>query len=371
MSKIKVCIVGCGRIASLNVLGYLNNPDAELYALSDVSEENARKFAEEHHIVPKKIYTDFNDVCNDPEINLIDILVPHHLHCDMVVRACNAKKHVSIQKPMALSLVECDKMIAAAKENGVKLKVYENFVFYPPYVKAKELMDAGEIGEPLTIRIKMVAGQRGQSWKIDPKTWAWRMQEETCGGGPLVFDDGNHKFSIARYFMGDPEEVFAFIDQTPLKGATFTKSDGSVIQFYEDAPAIISWKCKDSKRYGVFDITFAEDLKIDTKYYACDERVEITGSKGVIWINHCTGNMQKEPAVILYRDNETVSYQAIKDDWSESFIASTKDFIEAIVKDKPAWPSGEEGRENVKFSLAAIRSSCEKRRVTIDEMEQY
>ncbi|MGI6776673.1 MAG: hypothetical protein ACOX7R_01185 [Acetivibrionales bacterium] len=90
------------------------------------------------------------------------------------------------------------------------------------------------------------------------------MKEETCGGGPLVFDDGYHKFSIAKYLMGDVEKVFAWIDKTDVIPGVF----------YEDAPAMITWKYKDSKRYGFMDVTFSKDLYINTDYYVCDERVE-------------------------------------------------------------------------------------------------
>lgn len=369
MEKVKACIVGCGRIATLNVMGYKDNPDGELYAVCDLNREKAEEFAK--LTGAKKVYTNYEDVLNDKDIDMVDLLVPHNLHCKMTVQACEAGKHVSVQKPMALSLEECDEMIAAAKKAGVKLKVYENFVFYPPYRKAKELIDAGEIGEPLTIRLKMVAGNNKWGWKVDPATWAWRMEEEQSGGGELVFDDGNHKFSIARYFMGEPETVFAFIGKSLMEGEIFTKKDGTQVQFYQDAPSMITWKCKDSEKCGVFDITWSKDMEIRSDYYACDERVEITGTKGVIWITRCTGKFLQIPTVILYRDGETIEFNGLRDDWSDSFIDSTKDFIEAIKYDRPAFPSGEEGREVLKFSLAAMKSAAEKRPIDMDTMDDY
>ena len=143
MAKLKFCIVGCGRIATLNILGYKDHPDAEIYAVCDHDRNKAELMAIETRA--QKIYTDYNQVLNDKDIDAIDLLVPHHLHRSMVIAACNAKKHVSVQKPMALTVAECDEMIKAAKDNGVKLKVFENFIFYPTIVKAKKLIDAGEI----------------------------------------------------------------------------------------------------------------------------------------------------------------------------------------------------------------------------------
>jgi len=369
MGKIRSCIVGCGRISTLHVLGYQENPDAEIYAVCDTNLDRAQALAGETGA--QKVYTNLDEICNDRNVDMVELLVPHHLHCEFTIRLCEAGKHVSVQKPMALNLLECDRMIAAAKKAGVKLRVYENFIFYPPYMKAKELIMSGEIGEPLTIRLKMLAGSNNYGWKVDPATWAWRMEEAACGGGPLVFDDGNHKFSIARFFMGEPEKVFAFIDKTPVEGVMYTKADGSEVQFYEDAPAMITWKYKGGGKYGFFDITYAPELEVNSNYYACDERVEITGSKGVIWLTRCTGKMQQVPALTMFRNNMTISFDNLKDDWSYSFINATKDFIEAIRDDRDPILNGEGGREVLKFSLAAIQSAKEEKQVYLDDMDSY
>jgi predicted dehydrogenase len=337
----------------LNVLGYKDHPNAEIFAVCDQDRARAEAFAAQTGA--RKIYTDYKYALDDKDIDVIDLLVPHHLHHNMVIAACNAKKHISVQKPMALTAAECDDMIEAAKTNGVKLKVFENFVFYPPIVKAKQLVDAGEIGDISTIRLKMVAASFRHGWKVENATWLWRMEESTCGGGPLVFDDGYHKFSLAYHFLGQPEKVFAFIDATPIQGAVFQKPDGSKVQFYEDAPAMITWKAK-GHRYGVFDITYSPELEVNTDYYSCDERVEITGTRGIIWVTRCTGKMLQEPAITLYRDGETKCWHAMRDDWADSFIDSTKDFVEAIIKDRPPVLTGEDGREVLRFALGAMES---------------
>lgn len=355
MRKIKVCIVGVGRIATLNVLGYKDNPDAEIYAVCSRSEEKGRQAAGEWNA--QKVYTDYDEMLKDPEIDMIELLTPHHLHCEMTIKACEAGKHVSVQKPMAMGLEEADRMIEAAKKAGVKLKIYENFMFYPPYVKAKQLIDEGVIGEPITMRYKMNAGKQTLGWSVPDDTWKWRMEEATCGGGPLVFDDGYHKFSIARFLMGDVEKVTAWIDTTDVIPGVF----------YEDAPAMVMWKYKNAKKYGIMDITYSEDLIIDTDYYSCDERVEVTGTKGVLWVTRCTGKMLQIPTLIVYKDGQITTFEGLRDDWADSFIDSTLDFIDAIKNDRDPKLTGEDGREILKFALAAIQSSKEKREIYLDE----
>ena len=201
--KTEIRIGGLRRIATLHAKGYMDREDAELYGVFDVMRPAAEKFAREYGI--PKIYESYDELLADSQIVGVELLVPHHLHCEMTIRACEAKKHVSVQKPMALTLVECDRMIAAACKNGVILKVFENFVCYPPYVLAKKMIDEGEIGEPLGMRYKMNDGgllsrnisdakERAErigvkagkdlpetGWEIDKKSLGWRMTMRSPG----------------------------------------------------------------------------------------------------------------------------------------------------------------------------------------------
>ncbi len=117
------------------------------------------------------MYTDYGKLLADPEIDLVELLVPHHLHAPMTIAACRAGKHVSVQKPMALTVQEADAMIEAAQWAEVVLCVHENFVFYPPAVRAKEMIEAGEIGEPQMIRMHVSTGTRQTSWKVPLSAW--------------------------------------------------------------------------------------------------------------------------------------------------------------------------------------------------------
>ena len=379
---IKIVLIGCGRIATLHVLGYENNPDAELYGVYDKDKKKAVEFAEKYGIA--KVYDSYEQVLQDSVVNAVELLVPHFLHCEMTVQACEAKKHVSVQKPMAMNLAECDTMIAAAKKNGVKLKVFENFIFYPPYQLAKKMLDDGEIGEPVSIRYKMNTGSLGSinapgagarakiagvdmvaaglketGWKVDPKSWAWRMNDTLSGGGPLVFDDGYHKFSVIMHMFGDVEKVYAWIDTTAVLPG-----------LYQDCPATIMWKHKSGKQVGVMDIVDSKDMYINSKYYCCDERMEITGSRGIIWVTRCTASMMPELApVVMYKDGKVTEYKDMPADWGDSFKNSTLDLIDALKNDREPVLSGERGREVLKFSLATIDSANKKQEMYLDHYE--
>lgn len=160
---IGVGIVGCGRISDLHELGYRGREDARNVAVCDCVKRRARRKAKAWGV--DRVYTDFQELLSDPEIDVVELLVPHHLHAQMTVSACLAGKHVSIQKPMARTVTEADEMIEAAERAGVILRISEDFVFYPPHVRAKEMIEAGEIGEPYMIRIHLnraLPTQRGR-----------------------------------------------------------------------------------------------------------------------------------------------------------------------------------------------------------------
>lgn len=148
-------------------------------------------------------YTDYRQLLADPDIDAVEVLVPHHLHAPIGIAALDAGKHVSMQKPMAVTVAECAALIDAARRSGRVFRVFENFIYYPPMLKAKALLDSGAIGEPLPIRIKVVQGNMGKGWKVPFTRWGWRFDPVQGGHGRVLFDYGYHFFNLARWFMGE------------------------------------------------------------------------------------------------------------------------------------------------------------------------
>ena len=209
----------------------------------------------------------------------------------------------------------------------------------------KPCIDNGEIGDLLTIRVKSNSGVSQTEWQVPAAARAWRLNPEECGGGPLVFDDGHHKFALGWHFMGSPQEVHAWIGRTEIAPGDFL-----------DAPAIVSWKFPNN-RYGSLEAVYSPELQLDTQHYAQDDRIEITGSKGVIWVTRGHGKMMDLPPVLLYKDRETRGFSDMPVGWEHSFINSTKHFIGAYFAGEPPSLTGEEGREVLQFALAAQESA--------------
>ncbi len=336
---VRMGIVGLGRIADLHAKAYRHCDLARLHAVCDLDETLARRRASEWGA--RRVYTDYRALLADPEVDAVEILTPHHLHREMAIAACRAGKHVSVQKPMALSVEDCDRMIEAARASGVVLRVYENNVFYPPHVKAKAWIQDGAIGEPLSIRLRMAAGGKG-GWHIPLRSWLWRLNEQTCGGGPTIFDDGYHKFSMALHLLGPVETVHAWID----------RSFGVI-----DAPAVITFRYADRRAVGLIEATVSPQMFVRSRYYPVDERIEVTGTVGVLWVTRCAGRLLEEPPLLLYRDGEVRACEALRADWLDSFIDATCHFARSLIHGEPPMLSGEQGREVTRFALAALRSA--------------
>ncbi|MFW9820359.1 MAG: Gfo/Idh/MocA family protein [Candidatus Thorarchaeota archaeon] len=373
MEKLKVGIIGCGVIFDLNVLGYLDRDDIEITCLCDTKTRRAKKKVEKFKLSPEvRIYSDYKNMLDKQNIDILEILLPHNLHCEVTLYA--AKKNIlgiSVQKPMANSIRECDKMIDACNKNKIKLKVFENFTFYPPIKRAKELLQKGVIGEVNSIHIKTIEGTKG-GWDISSTTWIWRLDPKLCGGGlecgsPFVFDDGFHKFWLAVYLAGAKiEKVYSWIDRYNNL----------------DIPAYIMWKYTPPKNtkfgvpsYGTMEYNYCLNMTLPSPYYPEEDFITITGSKGVMWINQATsaGNIMSEsgifPPILIFKDGQIETIKDIERDWKYGFINSTHHFIDAIRNDKVPILSGAEGKYVTQFALATLKSSIEGKEICPEDMK--
>jgi predicted dehydrogenase len=243
-------------------------------------------------------------------------------------------------------------MIAATDKAGVLLRIYENFVHYAPAKKVKELLEADEIGKPVMLRMHINTGNSPKGWKIPLDAWIWRFNEKKSGGGELVFDHGYHLFSLAYDLMGQAKRVYAWIDGTPV-------APGVKI----DAPATIMFEFKQPHTFGVFDIAHTPGIRMDSKYYSDDDRVEVVGEKGNLFINRYTTRTLDLPEVMLFKDGKTTAIPVEGVTWEDSFIATTRHLIDVIQHGGEPKLDGRTGKAVLQFTLAAQISAREHREV--------
>jgi len=356
-----------GDVSNLNVLGYLHSQDTELVAVSDTDIKRAGEKLERWGLRTVKIYTDYKKMIDHEDLDIVEILTPHHLHAAMTEYCARAGvPGISVQKPLAHTILDCENMIQVCKKKNVKLKLYENFRFYPIYLKAKELLNSGIIGELLNFRINTLAAG-GPSMYVHLKSFRWRTDTETCGGLPYIYDDGIHKFSMALWLMNQErfEKVFSWIDY--FNGT-------------QDIPSYVLWKypkihSDDPPKYGIMEITLAPNLYYPSNYYYCDEYIEISGSKGIMWINQCTcgGNFVSKspqyPPIVVYVDGEVKTYgDKLPRDWRYSFINSTEHFINVVKNGGTPIYTGEQGKNLCICAKMPYISQQQKRSVFWEEI---
>jgi len=357
----------CRVIFDLNVLGYLNNEDVEITCLCNRTIDKAKDKIKKFKLhKDTRIYSDYKEILDKEELDIVEILLPHHLHAEVVIYAAKkGVKAISVQKPMALSLEQADEMINECKKSQSILSIYENFMHTPHILKAKELLDADYIGDPSSIRIKTAMGAMG-GWKVPESANKWRTNPKMVGGAekgsPILLDNGWHAFALASWIFGEEiEKVFAWTGN--YKGL--------------DAPAYVMFKYKQSTehiipQYGHMEFSLMPEMQIPSKYYPTDEFIEIIASRGIMKINQGTsiGNMMSESKIfapiVIIRDGKVESYGNFDNDWKISFIEATKHFVDVAKGKTEPLLSGEDARKILKFNLAAIKSAQISKEVILD-----
>ncbi|MBN2056122.1 Gfo/Idh/MocA family oxidoreductase [bacterium] len=336
---LRVGLVGVGDITSLHFEAYRHTDRAGIVAICDVDRDLLERRRREWNI--EWVTTDYRMLLDDPSIDIIEVNTPHVLHKDIVVEALAAGKHVACQKPPATTLSDCAAIITAAESaaaGGTRFRVLENFVFYPPYVMAKQLIDQGEIGVPLAIRLKLGTGLFGSRW-IPLKTELWHLLESERGIGQAIFDDGYHKLSMAIHLLGEIEAVQGYIDRTFV---------------YIDEPAQLIWRYSRCDALGSFDTAFSPNLYTASPYFPADERIEVTGTTGTIILNCCTARISDDPPLVLHKDGRRLLFDDLETDWQAGFTAAIGDFPAAILENRDTLISARRATDIVRFAYALI-----------------
>jgi predicted dehydrogenase len=350
-----VAIIGCGQISDLHAAAYTDRSDARIVALIDRDTRLAQAKRDCWGVPGAAVYEDYREALERDDVHLAEILVPHDLHYEIAVAALQAGKHVSLQKPMTTTLADADRLVEADDSAAGRFRVFENFLFYPPVQRAKEIIDSGELGDIASVAIRGIGGYSDSSWP--PPAQPWRFDASRCGGGPAVFDDGHHMFAIAMHLVGPIARVHSWIKTTewePGKKA--------------DIPALVSWEYA-SGALGSWLVTSSPGLYIHTGQYAQNDSVEVTGTRGVMWVTRGHGHLTDLPPVIVATGRQIRYHQDLDADWAVSFRRSSHHFLDAITTGQPAVLPARTAREILRVSFAAEQSAAQNGPVTIRPAE--
>jgi predicted dehydrogenase len=206
MKKIRWGLIGCGDISERRIAPALSDLTmCDLVAINRARFELAEAFAKKFGA--GKWYATWQELIRDDEIDAVYIAVPVFLHAEISIAAAEHGKHVLCEKPMAMNVNECDRMIEACRANGVRLGVAYYRYFYPLFNRIRQIMQSGEIGKPVLIQVN--AFENFNPKPGEPRYWL--MQKDKAGGGPM-FDFGCHRIEVLLHLFGPVSDVEGFRD---------------------------------------------------------------------------------------------------------------------------------------------------------------
>ena len=196
MNEVRIGVIGAGRISHVMAAAHAQVPESRLVGVFDVVRGASERLAEKFGI--PRIYDSYQEMLASDEIDAVLVCTPTFLHERIVIDAADAGKHVFCQKPMALTLEQCERMNEAAVRNGVVLQVGFMIRFTPPFAEVKERIDSGEIGDLIAIRSAVFGWEPTAEWFYDPEQ-----------GGGLLIDTIIHTFDLYRWYAGEVETIYA------------------------------------------------------------------------------------------------------------------------------------------------------------------
>jgi len=321
---IRVAVIGCGVMGRYHARVYSELPRVKLLATADILEEKAKDAAKEFGA--EKWYTDYHQLLARPDIDAVSIVVPDHLHRDPTVEAAKAGKAVLLEKPIATTLEDADAIIGAVKRAGVPFLVGHILRFDYNYVKAKEYVERGSIGDPISIWTR----------RNNPITSPRRLAAWLKETSPLLFL-GVHDIDIMRWILGsDIERVYAEAKSEVLRDLGVEDAVWALLRF----------------KGGT--IGALETIWVLPSTMSLDSKLELVGTRGSLWISHPSGGFtfwgQGGPETFSYY--EPVIHGQMKG-YLRDEIAH---FINCVEGKEEPLVSAEDARAAVEAALAMHRS---------------
>jgi predicted dehydrogenase len=381
MKTVRVGLVGSGFISTIHAEALRRVPGAELFAVCSPTGDHALSFARKHGI--PHWFTDIRKMLEAPEIDLVVLGCPNHLHCVYTEFAAAAGKHVVCEKPLCRSLAEADRMIAACRGAKVKLMYAEELCFTPKYVRLKQLADDGALGTVYMVK---------QCEKHDGPHSPWFWDVGKSGGG-VTLDMGCHAFEFFRWILGKPAAA------KPAKKSGKARTVDRQTQSHETAPGEIvplvrpralsvyadmdTFVHKDKTKgedHAVILVRFAgpqgEVLGVAEESWAkkggMDDTAEVYGSGGVAYADLLQGN-----SILTYSDagysyavekagtTRGWSFTAFEELWNYGFPQEFAHFVDCVANNRTPLVTGEDGKAVLEIILAAYESARTGRKVEL------
>ncbi|WP_282940818.1 Gfo/Idh/MocA family oxidoreductase [Paenibacillus sp. RC67] len=331
--KIKFAIIGAGVIAPLHARAIQLHPEAELVAIVDSVMEKAQKLADEYSV--PFIYEHIDQLLQQCDVDAVCICLPSGLHSEVTIAAAEAGKHVLCEKPLDITLANMDGMIAACRNNNVKLATVFQKRTTELAIQTRQAVKEGKLG-------KLVLGDAYLKYYRSPeyyKSADWRGTWEVDGGGALM-NQGVHGVDIIRWIMGDVDSVFAY-------AAPIVRD----IEVEDTAVAVVRYK---NGAFGVIQGATSVNPGQEPRFEIHGEHGSIIYADSGIKLWKTLDGEEPPAASSEHKAEGSDNPQAISEDGHYILI---DDLIHAIREDREPLISGEEARKSVELILAIYESA--------------
>ena len=337
--NLNLVVIGCSMMAQRHMEGVVNNEGVTLYAVCDTAKDRVAECMEKFNVAIG-VY-DYKELVNDPNVDGAIIVTPDYLHVEMTVAFLRAGKAVLCEKPMALTLEECEEMIRAEKETNGNLMIGQVCRCTPAFMMAKDLVASGKIGELVFVESEYAHNYgvaRGYNdWRVDPRRHGF------IGGGC-------HAVDLLRWIAGDPTEVTALANHKILTDWPVDDTSIAIYKFPNNVmgKVFVSIGCR--RNYTMRSVFYGTKGTI-----ICDNTsptLTLFVDDGASLAEHQEGSYTVPQELPVNVNNHNVT-------------AEIDQFVKALVAGKPMPVSSMEGASTVAVCCASVESAKTGSTVTI------
>lgn len=336
---LNVGIIGAGLVVQgAHVKAFESRDDVRVVAIADPCEPYRRAVGERLHCT--NLHADYRRVLDDASVQALDICLPHFMHEQVVLDAFQAGKDVLLEKPIAMTFEQADRMIGVAHTAGRKFYVALNQRFYPAHGKLKAVIDSGVYGKPFLALCQLVGDELGRM--NNPNSWKGKW--DLAGGGALI-DTGTHIIDLVLWWFGRPRTVSCHWGRFIVTAENKADDNVAVTLGYDDliVQLCVSYSCK------------TDPWRETKQVYFPDASIHIT--------------MDPDTPILIGKDRrplEPVPTDEMKSWWDGSVAAGINHWLDCFAgKAQPRF-GPEAARDALELILLAYRAAAEQRTIALD-----
>ena len=348
METLRTALVGCGKVGHLHAKALGSAPESTFIAVCGRDLRKTEAFAAAYNV---KAYVDVEEMIAREGIQALAVCTPHPLHALHAVKVAKAGVHLLVEKPLASSLRDCDAILNAAKQGGVKVGMVSQRRFYAPCARVKKAIEDGKLGRPVLGSVAMYGWRDDAYYRSDPWRGSWKGE----GGGVLV-NQAPHQLDLLQWYMGPMDELFGYWDNL----------NHPFIEVEDTAIALLRFK---NGGLGNIVVSNSQNPALYGKVY-------VHGSNGA------SVGVQTDGGAMFIAGMSTITEPPINDLWTvpgeqellkqwqkedSDFFNSINaveyyhqvqiaDFLKAVLQSRDPLVTGEEGRKTVEIFTAIYRS---------------